>query len=1030
MGRVLRSRMVSGSSNPSVEVPSIVSDQGVSSEGNNSGLFGDPNMHECEHCECSFKTRRGLGQHVRRAHPSEKNKEVNVERVKKQWSTEELELLARAEIELVKASQGVIPTLELARALQREFPSRTVEGIRGKQRQAGYKALIAKLTAGNPTLDEITEESSQLSSTGNGLEVTNVMKIKEKIKECVDKLGKNKTRSARMIVSIGKKALSGEIEESMLVNWWNVCYRRRRVTKDPYGGRENVVQGSSKDRKRQLYAMTQKAFKRSMSDAAKLIFDGYNNESKVPTHDDMLGFWERIYNDECEQIELPAEYAGKEYLADIWSPISCEEIEKSKVSSSSAAGCDGVKPRIWNGQNVLIRCLAYNVCLLLGGVPKELSKTRTVFIPKKAEGSDNPGDFRPISIGSVLLRQLNTIFAKRFNRLYAFDQRQSAFMPVDGIGENVTILSTILERAKTKLQELHLCSVDLAKAFDSVVHSALLKVLRQEGFPKPFVKYIYHLYFNARTELQFHGASRIVDIKRGVLQGDPLSPVLFNLVIEQSLKDIPEGIGFTLGDAKINALAYADDTILIASTVEGLQRNINAFIASIGKFGMRANLSKSAALSIVPSGKQKMFKILEVPTFKIKNEFLPQRSIIDNWKHLGVTFAGHSKTPVKNKLMEYINRLNSAPLKPQQRLLLLRLVAIPKVVQALVFGKTSSSGLRSLDLKIRASVRSWLKLPVDCTFSYFYAPIARGGLGLPCLRQYIPVLRLARLNKFRQSDRLVCSAIAEDREILNNIRRCEQALKDLGEIPDLNHYHEHWTRELHGKVDGKDLYEAKNHRSSNDWIGMGGLAMTGGDFVHNHQVRTNSLPSRARCARGRSEKAKECRAGCNALETPYHTIQQCFRTHFVRIKRHDNIVDELHRHFRSKKIMIQKEAIYKTSTGLRKPDLVIKYKGRVHVLDVQVSMGSELQKSYEYKTNKYAQIEGFSDVLKKKWDVDEVVFGACTISYKGIWAKGSIRSLMGLGVPDMLLKQVVRMTLRGSYECWRVFNRSTVVNRR
>jgi hypothetical protein len=273
-------------------------------------------------------------------------------------------------------------------------------------------------------------------------------------------------------------------------------------------------------------------------------------------------------------------------------------------------------------------------------------------------------------------------------------------------------------------------------------------------------------------------------------------------------------------------------------------------------------------------------------------------------------------------------------------------------------------------------------------------------------------------------------AVADEVVVNTTITRCEQALKDLGEKADMKKYQKYWTNELHKHVDGKDLKETQNHKSSNCWNGGDGLALSGREFVNFQKLKTNSLPSRARCARGRPNLDISCRAGCQSTETPYHTIQTCFRTHSQRIERHDKIADVLWKHFRSKNLEVEKEHRYQTSVGIRKPDLVIKHKGQVNVLDIQVSKGSDVQGAHRYKQKKYEEIEGFEDVLKRTHGVEKVVFDTCSISYKGVWAKGSILSLTRLHVPNDILKRIVGMAIRGSYQGWMVFNQSTSVRQR
>lgn len=61
----------------------------------------------------------------------------------------------------------------------------------------------------------------------------------------------------------------------------------------------------------------------------------------------------------------------------------------------------------------------------------------------------------------------------------------------------------------------------------------------------------------------------------GVKQGDPLSQLLVNFIIDELLKIIPLEIWAEVDGIKINVLAFADDLVLVASTLAGLQSLID-----------------------------------------------------------------------------------------------------------------------------------------------------------------------------------------------------------------------------------------------------------------------------------------------------------------------------------------------------------------------------------------------------------------------------------------------------------------------
>lgn len=1034
----------------------------------------------CEICARSFTTKTGLGVHIRRSHAERANAAVNVVRKKAQWSLEELSLMARTEAELTLKGGVRFMNQELLKS----FSHRSLEAVKGQRRSDVYRDLVngytaelatipaapARLVAAAVVEREIVEPETveggvgdrpddsvdQLwpnptlvpeppGSDGNG----GLAQVTRDLISEADRWRDSGEFQAQRLQFLAEEALLGRDVTQLISQWVSSLFpsdRPRNLPRGPPRGigrvvhnrrqqrREEVNRTSQKGRRRKEYAKVQNLLRKSMSAGANYVLSGGHQEDQnpqTPSPAAMQEFWSGIFSSEPtgrwadDQVPNPVRE-----LSELWAPVTIEEVTKNRVALRSAPGPDGITPREWAGVPPILRCLLYNVVLLTENLPLSLTQTRTTLIPKK-EGELQASDFRPISVGSVVLRNLHKILARRIQGAGLFSDSQRAFMPADGVAENLLCLHATVDDAYRKLNQLHVASLDVAKAFDTVNHQAMLDIARGAGIPGPFIRYIGNLYASATTYLDLRGAPKTpIRVARGVRQGDPLSPLLFNLVIDYALGVLHDAVGYQLNDVRINSLAFADDVILLATTQSGMQRNLDGFSGRLRECGLLLNSQKSHVLSLVPSGKQKKMKVVEDLEFLIDGSRLPAIGLTSTWKYLGIRHVGGKVKLNDLQVEELLDKVTRAPLKPHQRMVILTRHLIPRFYHPLVLGRITKGFLRAQDVVIRARVRRWLHLPKDVPVEYFHASVRKGGLGVPSLLRSIPVLKKRRLFKISNSEipHLAAAAATPYWQVQYAWAERNLPCNAMGlRIDDTRDLKQSLALDLYRAVDGEGLRGCDSAPSSYLWASDLANEMVAADFVRSHLVRVQALPTRARRNRGTHRPGPvECRAGCGVLETPYHVVQQCFRSHGVRIARHDELCRRVASYLEGGGWKVEREVTFKTDLGNRRPDLVCSKGERVAILDAQVISGTQIDLAHRDKLEKYRREDIVAPAARRHAvDRNNVSVNAITISWRGVWSKHSCRELRQLGLTNRQLGRLTPKVLVGSYMCFRTFEQRT-----
>ena len=103
--------------------------------------------------------------------------------------------------------------------------------------------------------------------------------------------------------------------------------------------------------------------------------------------------------------------------------------------------------------------------------------------------------------------------------------------------------------------------IDFKQAYDSVHRPAIVTIMEEFGVPSKLIRLTKLCISNTRSKVRVgNKETNIIDIVSGLKQGCLLSCMIFNLVMEKTIRSVRDmNAGIDIGENTINNLAYADD---------------------------------------------------------------------------------------------------------------------------------------------------------------------------------------------------------------------------------------------------------------------------------------------------------------------------------------------------------------------------------------------------------------------------------------------------------------------------------------
>ncbi|KAG0435770.1 LINE-1 retrotransposable element ORF2 protein [Dictyocoela muelleri] len=750
-----------------------------------------------------------------------------------------------------------------------------------------------------------------------------------------------------------------------------------------------------------LFELNRKAFYRNLNN--EKIINNVDNEESLKDY--WMNMWNKENNDKSDSIFKFIDFNIENKNEDVSIPFESFKKTLESLHNWKAPGFDLIYA-FWIKAMTKIHEKLYNIYLKYlyepEIIPEILFIGNTHLIPKAETGKVE--DFRPITCLSNFYKVLTKILKDKLwhhiesNQIISINQA-GAMKNIQGAKEQYLINQSIISLSNTKI---YTSWFDVKKAFDSIDQDYLLKLLEKIEIPQKIMKFLKMCLSKWSTKILYKGKSLgKTSIKRGILQGDSLSPLLYVIAMEPISRFINQNDKSTpnimVGDKyiNINHLFYIDDLKLFSTNIKDLENLKLTVIHAFKSIGLSINENKS-----------------EDSVNLAQNELLMDRKAV--YKYLGINEC-YKNTPntdekerIKNTAYERITKLSNTPLNSHNLIKSINeySLSIFNYYTGIIFNNETDGSL--IDKNIR-------KLLVDNKLHYknasnerIYLPRNLLGRGIKSIEMNMEK-SLYNLSDYisRETDRSKIikegmlfsskSRIIKYKDILKNKYNTSiDDIKALNKLQIQYLFNKNKNKEIHGLF-YKNIEEQKlNFECGSKWLMIG-----------NHNPRQEAINFLIQ-DRNFNFSNRKC-FGCGSVKFSIdHIATKCVKllhTHYL--ARHNEIVKAIHLNLckrygftDSKKIKNHKmekilknnnaeifsEVTLKSDIRIKnnKPDLLVKDKrnNMIYIIDIGISSISNI-KSYEIEKIEKYKILARELMILEKCDVQIVPYivswdGFCT----------------------------------------------------
>lgn len=755
-------------------------------------------------------------------------------------------------------------------------------------------------------------------------------------------------------------------------------------------------------------ARLQKLYRTNRPKAMNYVNSVGNKQCLIPLDAIKQHFANTLQPTDCMTGDRPDQVPIVQAITDepLDSPFTLLEISSKLLkASNSTPGEDGISYRTLrrNDPNCYILHTMYNKCRALKKQPSSWKRSSTILTYKKGPESDI-GNWRPIALSGTTAKLYASCIADRLMKWgvssESISKCQKGFMPTEGCLQHNFHLHSLIEEARRTGRKICVAWLDLTNAFGSIPHDYIIFALKELGLGDSSLECIRDMYDDCSTSIKTpNGLTDEIVIQRGVKQGCPSSPIIFNLALELVIRAVTSQAesGFNLFGLSSNILVYADDIVLIAESESSLQHLLNIVHQWSSWAGLEFNASKCATLTICGATRN-----VSMHRYDLGNSQLPALDKNDSYVYLGAS-AGFKLDKNMDGTIRTIelnmSDIDSSLLAPWQKIDAFNTFVLSKLGFALRTTAISKTAMNNLDKSIVKYLKKWSNLPKQASTEVLYIGNHQGGLNsfpLAHLYNICTVVQAAKMLSCEDDDikslamKLVSKIAIKDNldaqwlpditcNFLNGLygpniafdggdiaslwSRARAATRKLSRFIDIKWIpcngdikltvngnvivdrmenalrtaiKRHLLSKLTNKPDQGKVYEVSSKFTYSNYFYKRGGFIRFADWRFITKARLNCLPLNG-CKRSQRQMDKRCRICGYVNETLPHVINHCNINLSKITARHDDIQNRLLRAIgpTSAKISINKAV---AGSGLQvRPDIVIQDDANKRTLIVDIA---------------------------------------------------------------------------------------------